>query len=270
MDLTLDGQLWMTVGGANFGGPGRVALLEQIAATGSITQAAKAMKMSYKAAWDAIDTMNNLAGTPLVLRAAGGKGGGGTRLTEKGEQLVAQFKRVHALHRAFVDQLNQLDPEGLSDLALMRRLTLKISARNQLFGRVAQVLDGAVNSEVELELPGDGTAPPLRIAAIVPRDSVAELGLAPGVEAFALIKASSVILASTLDGARLSARNQLQGKVGRVQAGAVNAEVVVELPGGLTLAAIITQASADSMALAPGQPVTALFKASSVLLGVAS
>ena len=61
-DIELRGTVWMMVDGANFGGPGRVDLLARVAECGSITQAAKAMKMSYKAAWDAIDTMNNLAG----------------------------------------------------------------------------------------------------------------------------------------------------------------------------------------------------------------
>ena len=76
--IGLDGEIWMTVGGENLGGPNRIALLAKIAECGSITQAAKAIGMSYKAAWDAIDAMNNLAGEPLVERLAGGKGGGGT------------------------------------------------------------------------------------------------------------------------------------------------------------------------------------------------
>ena len=72
----LKGTIWMTVNGKSFGGSGRIELLSRIAAHGSITQAAKSMKMSYKAAWDAIDTMSQLAGEPLLERAAGGKGGG--------------------------------------------------------------------------------------------------------------------------------------------------------------------------------------------------
>ena len=70
--IELKGTIWMTVGDANLGGPGRIALLAKIAECGSITQAAKAMKMSYKAAWDAVDAMNNLAGEPLVERSSGG------------------------------------------------------------------------------------------------------------------------------------------------------------------------------------------------------
>ena len=84
--IELGGAVWMTVGGENLAGTSRMALLAQIAQSGSITQAAKAVKMSYKAAWDAIDTMNNLAGEPLLERVAGGKGGGGTVLTRRGLQ----------------------------------------------------------------------------------------------------------------------------------------------------------------------------------------
>jgi molybdate transport system regulatory protein len=105
--IGLDGAIWMTVGGENLGGPGRIALLAKIAECGSITQAAKAIKMSYKAAWDAIDAMNNLAGEPLVERLAGGKGGGGTRLTARGEQLVANFRLIEREHRDFVKRLSE-------------------------------------------------------------------------------------------------------------------------------------------------------------------
>ena len=77
--VELHGSIWMTIGGANFGGAGRIGLLAQIAESGSISKAAKAIGMSYKAAWDAIDIMNNLAGQPLVERTVGGKGGGGER-----------------------------------------------------------------------------------------------------------------------------------------------------------------------------------------------
>lgn len=79
--LALSGELWLHAGGQTLGGAARIALLAAIGETGSITRAAKAVGLSYKGAWDAIDTMNNLAGEPLVLRATGGKGGGGTTLT---------------------------------------------------------------------------------------------------------------------------------------------------------------------------------------------
>ena len=261
--IGLQGSVWMTVGGENLGGAGRVALLGAIAECGSITQAAKAVKMSYKAAWDAIDAMNNLAGEPLVERLAGGKGGGGTRLTQRGRQLVDNFRIIEREHERYLRQLGS-QAEGIADdLLLIRRMAMKTTARNQFLGKVAELKSGAVNDEVILELPGGQ-----RIVAVITQGSSDSLGLAPGVEAFALIKASSIILVADGEGARFSARNQLAGTVTRVQTGAVNTEVVLDLPRGGTIAAIITNQSASEMAIAIGSKLTAMFKASSVILGV--
>lgn len=141
---------------------------------------------------------------------------------------------------------------------------MKTSARNQFVGKVVAVRPGAVNDEIELAIAGGE-----RIVATVTRESTESLGLAPGREAFALVKASSVILMVDGDTARLSARNRLAGEVARVEPGAVNAEVLVDLPGGGSVAAIVTIESARKLDLKPGRPVTALFKASSVIVGTA-
>lgn len=261
--IGLHGTLWLTVGGRDLGGAGRVGLLAAIAACGSITQAAKAMGMSYKAAWDAVDTMNNLAGEALVERSTGGRGGGSTRLTARGEALVARFAQLDALHQRFVALLASEGADLTADLSILRTLNMKTSARNQLVGTVVALRTGAVNDEVELALPGGA-----RLVAIVTRESAETMGLAPQMTAFALIQSSSVMLATELQGARLSARNQLPGTVSRVTPGAVNTEVLLAIDGGGTLAATVTRASADALALAPGQRATALFKASSVIVGV--
>ncbi|WP_145647802.1 TOBE domain-containing protein [Pseudoduganella lurida] len=261
-ELQLHGTLWLTAqGGQHLGGPDRIALLAAIATHGSITQAAKAVKMSYKAAWDAVETMNNLAGEPLVARLAGGKGGGGTRLTERGAALVEQFRRLEEAHRRFVEQLGR-QPGLADDLHLLQALNMKTSARNQFLGKVESVIHGAVNDEVVLGIVGGQ-----RIVAIITHDSTVSLGLAPGVAAFALVKASSVIVATETAGAKLSARNQLAGVIDRVTPGAVNAEVTIALPGGGTIAATVTKDSAAGMGLVAGMPATALFKASSVIVG---
>lgn len=140
---------------------------------------------------------------------------------------------------------------------------MKTSARNQFAGSIAQVVAGAVNDEIELDVPGVG-----RIAAIVTHGSAVNLGLVQGAQAFALVKASSVIVVTKAQGAKFSARNHLQGKVSRVNPGAVNTEVVIDLPGGGAVAAIVTNESAQSLELAVGQQAAALFKASSVIVGV--
>jgi molybdate transport system regulatory protein len=261
--FALEGSVWMTVGGQNFGGPGRVDLLARIADTGSISQAAKAIRMSYKAAWDAIDAMNNLAGEPLVERLTGGKGGGGTRLTPRGEQLVKNFRLLEQVHRDFVEQLNRQAAGIADDLNLISRLNMKTSARNQFFGTVARVRAGAVNDEIELDIAGGQ-----QLVAIVTRESTESLGLQPGRQAFALVKSSSVILVTQDEGARFSARNRLRGTVSRLTPGAVNTEVVLDLAVGGTVAAVITNDSAVALELAEGTPASAMFKASSVIVGV--
>ncbi len=143
------------------------------------------------------------------------------------------------------------------------RNAMKTSARNQLVGTVSAVTAGAVNDEIEIALPGGQ-----RIVAVVTRDSTASLGLVVGAAAFALVKASSVIVVADMGGARLSARNQLAGRITAVTSGAVNSEVIVDVDGGVAIVAIVTQESIRSLGLAPGAPATAIFKASSVIVGV--
>jgi molybdate transport system regulatory protein len=260
--IRLQGSLWLTVAGENFGGHGRVALLAGVAACGSITRAARSLGMSYKAAWDAIDSMNNLAGEPLVQRLVGGRGGGGTRLTPRGERLVENFRLIEHEHRRFIEQLGQQATGIADDYLLVRRMSMKSSARNQFYGIVTRVNRGAVNDEVELEVAGG-----VKLVAVVTHDSVEELDLEQGSEVFALVKASSIILVADGEGARFSARNHLRGLVARVRPGAVSSEVVIELPAGPTLAAVITHGSGEALDLHQGQEVGAIFKASSVILG---
>src|SRR5262249_21381019 len=138
------------------------------------------------------------------------------------------------------------------------------SARNQFTGKVTRIKAGAVNDEVQLKLSGGE-----EIVAVITHESVENLGLKVGGRVVALVKASSVIVAID-DGApmKLSARNRLVGKVERLVEGAVNTEVVIELKGGNTVAAVITNGAAEALSLEEGEAVTAIFKASSVILGV--
>lgn len=261
--LALEGKVWMTVGGQQLGGSDRVALLAAIAAHGSITQAAKAVHMSYKGAWDAVEGMNNLAGEPLVERLAGGKGGGGTRLTPRGAQLVENFRLIEREHRMFIQHLSRQSHALADDFLLLQTMKMKTSARNQFSGTVAAIKRGAVNDEVILDIVGGQ-----RLVAIITRDSTDGLGLTVGADAFALVKASSIIIATHADGAMVSARNQLKGVITRLVVGAVNADVSITLPGGGVLGASLSLDGSASLELKEGLEVTALFKASSVIIGV--
>lgn len=260
--LRIDGQLWFNRGEKGYLGGKRIELLEQIDATGSITRAAKAINLSYKAAWDAVDAMNNLSERPLVTRAAGGAKGGGTQLTQFGRELLHIWHRMQHEYERFLAQV-ALGVEGFDDFdKLLRAIAMKTSARNQFRGQIVRVEKGAVNGSVSLDI-GKGQT----ITATLTNDSIDELQLAPGKTAMALIKASFVLLSPDPD-VRISARNRLSGTINGLTPGAVNTEVKLALPGGRTLGAIITNESAEELGLALGQPCTALIKASHVIIAI--
>jgi molybdate transport system regulatory protein len=142
-------------------------------------------------------------------------------------------------------------------------LRMKISARNVLAGTVKKVTKGAVNAEVVLALKEGDT-----MTAIITNHSVDSLGLREGNSAYAIIKASEVMVGKNVEGAKLSARNVLAGEVARLEQGVVNSEVEIRLPGGTTVIASITKASVSALDLRQGDKVSAIIKASHVLVGV--
>lgn len=101
-------RFWITGSKSGYVGIGRVELLEGIAKHGSISQAAKSMGMSYKKAWKLIEELNAMYDEPLIVKAVGGKSGGGSVLTERGEKLIADFKLVEKKLVEFLNELNDL------------------------------------------------------------------------------------------------------------------------------------------------------------------
>jgi len=139
---------------------------------------------------------------------------------------------------------------------------MKISARNVLAGKVTEITKGAVNAQVTLALDGGAS-----VVSIITNSSVESLGLTLGGAAFAIVKASEVIVGKGLEGAKLSARNVLPGVVTSVLDGAVNSEVEIALAGGTTVVASITKESVAKLELKAGEAVSAIVKASNVMIG---
>jgi molybdate transport system regulatory protein len=140
---------------------------------------------------------------------------------------------------------------------------MKISARNVLAGKVQSVTKGAVNAEIALALQGGET-----VVAIITNSSVDTLGLAQGEAAYAIVKASEVMIGKGIEASHLSARNVLAGEIVKLQDGAVNSEVVVRMSGGTEVVASITKESVKSLGLKIGDKVSAVMKASNVMIGV--
>ena len=208
--------------------PQRIALLQHIAEQGSITAAAKSAGISYKAAWDAIDELNNLAQTALVQRSVGGKGGGGARLSVAGERVLRLYQRLQVLQSQVLDAA-----EDTEDLDLLGRLMLRTSARNQLHGNVTAISSHGHNDMIELALIKAGW---LQLVA-------AKQAPAPG-------------------------HNHLQGRIEQIlHADDGPSEVRISLSGGQVLCALSEPQHLEILGAKTGDATQVQFSPSLVLLG---
>ncbi|WP_087049047.1 TOBE domain-containing protein [Caballeronia ptereochthonis] len=142
---------------------------------------------------------------------------------------------------------------------------MRTSARNHFVGHIAEINHGAAGDEVVLRTPGG-----IDIHALLTSGTARSLGLSRNSEAFALVRATSVIVLVDFDNSKVSARNCVVGKVAFVERGPSNAEVCVAAPGGAQVVSFITNDGVDRLGLSPGKPATAVFKATSVIIGVES
>jgi molybdate transport system regulatory protein len=238
-----------------------IGLLKAIDETGSINQAAKQVGLSYKGAWQMIERANNLSPKVLISTATGGSKGGGTCLTSAGRALLQLFTRIEQQHQAFLKHLNQSLASDPDMMLLLKPLTIKTSATNQLFGTITVIKPGAVTTEVFVALKGG-----LEIVASLTYSELNQLGLTLGSNVLLLINASEINV--VIDPSYLlSARNCLFGRVIRIQRDAVDSEVVLQLTGGDSIVATITQHSAELLNLKLGASACAIFKSNAVILG---
>lgn len=250
-------------GGARVGHD-RIRLLQAVAEEGSIAAAARVVGLSYKAAWDAIGTLNNLFPQPVVVMAQGGRSGGGARVTPAGLALIDNFLRLEA---ALSEALGRLDAAlGAADPSvsnLFRSITMQTSTRNAFRCTVSRVVEGAVNTVVEMALTESQT-----LTAVITERSAAEMGLHVGSTVYALVKAPFVTLAPGVLSTPVSARNVLTGTITAREDGAVNSEITIGIGEGKTVTAIITLESAERLDLKLGDTATALFKATHVIVAM--
>ncbi|MGS5088127.1 TOBE domain-containing protein [Hydrogenophaga sp. A37] len=201
----------------------RLEVLRRVAETGSISQAARDAGISYKAAWQAIDTLSNLSGETLVDRTVGGSGGGGARITPQGLQLLSLADELAQAREAVLARF----AGGSSGLRF--GLGLRTSMRNQLPCRVEAVEplgQGDPTVLVRLRTPGQAV-----LTSSVTRESADLLGLAPGLEALVLCKATAVRVGrGEVDD--VPGQCVLPGRIERLARGQGRDEVVLALEGG--------------------------------------
>lgn len=172
-------RIWLESGGEYAIGEGGAALLKAIDETGSIVNAAKKLKCSYKYAWDQIAEMEKVLGYRLLRTTVGGKTGGGAVLTDAARELLREYSRIERYAK-----------EMLKDSEQWEAIGLKISARNRINGVVKEVKKDPVATHVKIEIKS-----PAMITAVITTEAAEDLELRPGDAVVAVVKATEVMIA---------------------------------------------------------------------------
>lgn len=202
----------------------RIVLLHAIQEHGSISKAAKAVPMSYKSAWEAVDVMNSLAPEPIVCRETGGKDGGGTTITAYGETLLTHYGLLKAEHTRFLTRLSELTDIQSGTFKTIGRLAMQLSARNQIQVEVRSIVSEQVNAKVTLVLKSGQL-----LDAVITQEAVENLNLHSGDSVLAICKSSAIRLTEMKEA--ITKTNVLKAKVVRCEMDAQNLKVVVDVGG---------------------------------------
>ncbi|CAI8217339.1 MAG: Molybdenum-pterin-binding protein MopA [Arcobacter lacus] len=238
----------------------RITLLKAIDEHGSLSKACKAVPISYKAAWDAIDSMNNLSSNPVVIRQTGGKGGGGSSLTEYGKKILHSYEIIKDEQNRFLNRLNEIAHIDLEMLNNVKRFAMQISARNQIIGIIQEIQKDEVNTNIKFKAKSNCS-----LFSNISSNSAIDLNLNEGDEVVAIFKSSNVILSKTA--VAISARNKLQGVIEDIIFSNTNAQVNIDI-GSDKITSVITKNSFLEMDLCIGDNVYAYVKSNDILIGI--
>lgn len=236
----------------------RLDILRRIGEVGSISEAARSASVSYKAAWQALETLSNLAGSPLVEKAVGGSGGGGARLTQAGMQLLEAAELLNQARASVLSKLEQRSGNTLSMSGLIG-LGLRTSMRNQLPCQIKAITKKWGTARVQLELASGAT-----LISKITNESAELLGLKAGMPALALCKATAVAIGTELQGP--DSLNLLRGNVLSTTSPLAFGEASMALMPGLNLIGFF----AGAQELIEGQKVMAAVDESAVVIAIPS
>ena len=172
-------KVWLEYKGTPIMGKGGADILDAVEKEKSISKAAKKAGMSYRYVWNYLNRINKTLGEPIVETFKGGKTGGGAKLTQLGEILLHEYKRVE-------DYVGEV----LGDEEYWEAAGLKISARNRLKGVVKGVEKGDIIAKVRVEISA-----PVVVTALISKEAVEDLDIKKGDSVEAVIKATEVMIA---------------------------------------------------------------------------
>lgn len=246
--FNIDGNLWVNKDDKAFIGKGRVELLKNIQIHGSISKAAKQMKMSYKAAWDSVDIMNNLSREPLVTKVAGGKGGGGTVITTYAKEIIKAYDELTQLHKNYLSTLNNYFNDLVLDLKNEEPVFSKLE------GKITNLISKNKNYEIEITLNSNQ-----KLITIENKEFVENRELNINNQVNLLIESSAIVI--TKQAPASSARNCLEGKVCDIFDDEINTFLTIECGKKDLISAKITNSSYKNLDIKKDDKVFAIFKA---------
>ena len=235
-------------------------LLNAIEEQGSISKAAKAVPMSYKSAWEAVDVMNSLSPEPIVSRETGGKDGGGTTITTYGKQLLENYAVLKREHTHFLERLSALTDIESGTFKTIERLSLQISARNQIQAKVVSVECENVNAKIHLKLKSGQV-----LVSVITKEAVEHLHIEKDQHVTMIFKSSVVLLSEVSD--EISEENRLEGVVAKIETDEENMKVQVDIGNHDTVVSVMPVNVLEKRGLKVGSPVRLRLKASDIMLG---
>jgi len=173
-------KVWIEYNGTPVLGKGGAEILRAIATEHSILKAAEKLGMSYRYVWNYLQKIQKAIESPVVVTFKGGKsGGGGARLTALGQSLMEEYQSVEGRMS-----------EVLANQEHWGVLELKISARNQLKGKVISIEKDGVTAKVKVEIEV-----PAIITSVITKEAIEDLGIKVGDEVKVVVKSTEVMIA---------------------------------------------------------------------------
>jgi molybdate transport system regulatory protein len=173
------GKIWIEYQGKPILGKGGAEILREIEAQESLTKAAKELGMSYRYLWNYVQNIRKALGESVVETYKGGKvGGGGAKLTEVGKALLDEYMRLEGCLGDFLSCTNNMEVKRM-----------RLSARNQIKGKIVSVDKGIITAKVKVEI-----TVPVTITSVITKEAVEDLGLKVGDEVEVVVKSTEVMI----------------------------------------------------------------------------
>ena len=231
----------------------KIKLLEAIKLSGSISKASKLVPISYKLAWEMVESMNNLSKEPIVQRVKGGSGGEVTKLTKADEELIKNYYIIKEKYELFLESISTI-----KDLKTLEKLAINISARNQLLGKIVHIKNSTLSSDITFKLKSG-----VELISNITYEAVSDLNLKVGDEIVGIIKASSFYISDKHE----REFNSFDGIIESFEVSEGIAKLLVCIEEKDRIWITLKEYIADELKLSVGKSISVFIQPKNILIG---